>query len=259
MKVKIAALQFDVKTGQVDANINKVKEIVRRIKKGAVDFIVLPEMWATGFAYKNLRQLARSYNRKINMFISSIAVKKQAYVIAGSMAEIRGNKIYNTARIYGRNGIVIGSSAKLHLFKPAGEDQHFTGGWRLKPIKTEYGRIGIMICYDLRFPEVARALALKGAKIIFVPAQYPKPKADHWITLLKARALENQVFIVGANRIGGKKIKHFGKSLVAGPNGKIIKMLDNKEGWLRCEIDLKEIEQERVKIPNFASRRKDLF
>jgi len=161
---------------------------------------VLPEMWSTGFAYKTLGELAQQTEAVVAELKELSA--RHGLVIIGSQPEPAGDgRVYNTAHLID-NGNVVASYRKLHLFSLLGEDRAFKGGdgWCLAD--TSLGKIGIIICYDLRFPELSRRLALEGARVICVPAQWPKPRQEHWRTLLRARAIENQLYMVAANTCG---------------------------------------------------------
>ena len=138
------------------------------------------------------------------------------------MAELRGDKVYKSAIILGPEGI-IRSYSKTHLFRLMNEHKYFTPGNTCDVFQTSFGRIGLVICYDIRFPELARGAALKGARILFVPAEWPYPRVSHWEFLLKARAIENQMFVVASNRVGSdKKNIFFEHSMVLDPAGETI-------------------------------------
>ncbi len=131
-----------------------------------------------------------------------------------------------------------------------GEDGFFSAGKNILVFQTPWARIGVAICYDLRFPELFRQMALDGAEIIFVPAQFPAVRIDHWDTLLKARAIENQIFIVGVNRIGYDPFNRFsGHTCIIDPMGKMRASGGEEEGWVTCAIDLKMLDCVRRELP----------
>jgi omega-amidase len=170
-----------------------------------------------------------------------------------------GEKVYNTAYLIDR-GSLAGSYRKLHLFSLMGEDRSLDSGDSIMVANTSIGKIGAMICYDLRFPELARRLALEGADIIVVPGEWPKPREEHWRTLLKARAIENQLFVIAANCCGVVgKLDFFGQSLVIGPKGEILA----EGGYESCEpaaiLDPAEMMSWRESITCFKDRRPDCY
>ena len=153
-------------------------------------------------------------------------------VIVGSMPEPHGDKVFNTAYVVD-NGRWPGIYRKLHLFSLLGEDKAFDSGDSWLLAETSIGKIGVIICYDLRFPELSRRLALEGAQVICVPAQWPKPRQEHWRTLLRARAIENQLFVVASNACGLiGKLDFFGMSMIIDPKGEVLA----EAGEAECEI-----------------------
>ncbi|MBU0686493.1 MAG: carbon-nitrogen family hydrolase [Candidatus Margulisbacteria bacterium] len=259
MKVKIAAVQMDVKTGHIDQNLKKAEQFVASAAKFKPNFLAFPEMFATGFAFDELKMYAQKYKAAFDSFFKMSAKKTGAYIIGGSVPEVEADKLYNTCFIYSPEGKEIAKYRKVHPFPQTGEDAYFEHGKSILVLKTKFGVISVALCYDLRFPELIRAKTLKGAEIIFVPAQFPKPRSDHWEIILRARAIENQIFVVGVNRIGGQKLKHFGKSMVINPNGKIMDMLEEEEGVLFSEIDLDEIAKVRDFMPHLKHRKPEVY
>ena len=158
------------------------------------------------------------------------------------------------------NGVTTGIYRKMHLFSLLGEDRAFSrgDGWLLAD--TSLGKIGVIICYDLRFPELSRRLALEGAQIICVPAQWPKPRNEHWRTLLLARAIENQLFVIASNTCGViGKLDFFGMSMIIDPKGNILAEATDKESEILADLDMGEMEEWRAQIPCFGDRRPELY
>jgi predicted amidohydrolase len=259
MKVRIAGIQMDLHTGYVEENLKRATKLVEQTTRFLPNFLVFPEMFATGFAFNEFKLFAEKYRESFDAFFRKCAAQTSAYVIGGSIPEAESGKLYNTCFIYSPEGEKIARYRKVHPFPLTGEDQFFEHGKELLVLPTPYGKISVAICYDLRFPELIRAKTLKGAEILFVPSQFPKPRDDHWEIVLRARAIENQIFVVGINRIGGQTLKHFGKSMVINPNGKIIQRLGEKEGILKAEIDTAEITQARNFIPHLKHRKPHVY
>jgi predicted amidohydrolase len=259
MKVRITGIQMDVFTGYVEDNLKRAARLVEQAAKFNPNFVAFPEMFATGFAFNELVMFAEKYRETFEVFFKKCAAQTSAYIVGGSVPEIDSGKLYNTCFIYSPAGEKIARYRKVHPFPLTGEDQFFEHGKELLVLPTPYGTIAVAICYDLRFPELIRAKTLKGAEILFVPSQFPKPRDDHWEIVLRARAIENQIFVVGVNRIGGKRLKHFGKSLVIDPAGKIVSKLGGREGVLKAEIDTAEINRIRDLMPHLKHRKPQVY
>lgn len=254
-KIKAAVIQFDVKTGKVDENL---KYISKKTESLDADLIVLPEMWMCGFDYTFLTDHALRTPMVLDE-ISKLA-KNSGTVISGSFPELRDNDIYNTSYIIDKDGEIKGTYSKVHLFSQASEDKHFKAGKEAVVTETSIGKIGHMICYDLRFPEFCRTLALEGAEIVVVMAQWPKVRIDHWNKLLAARAIENQLFIIGANRIGTENlIEYTGNSKILSPLGKTLSFGYSFETDLEAELDFEEMDSFREQIPCFKERETDIY
>jgi omega-amidase len=255
--VKAAAVQFTIKLGDVEANLIQVKGALQRLALHGVELAVLPEMWSSGFAYRELNQLAR----RTPELLGELATLSRdlGMVIAGSLPEAHGEKVFNTAYLMDR-GRLAGSYRKIHLFSLMGEDRSLDAGQGSLVAQTSIGKIGVMICYDLRFPELARKLALEGAEIIVVPGEWPKPREEHWRILLRARAIENQLFVVAANCCGVVgKLDFFGASLIIDPKGEILAQGGYQSGEPVATLDAAEMENWRASIPCLADRRPDCY
>lgn len=256
--VRIALVQNEISKCCED-NLDKAIAGVESCARKKANFILLPEMWLTGFNYREIRKLSTKDCEQAIELLSRKARQHSAYIIAGSIPELGKERIYNTSYILGPKG-VLGKYRKSHLFTPLAEPKHLASGDSIRTFDTDSGRVGVLICYEIRFPEVARILALMGAKIIFVPAQFPKPKLNIWHTLLAARAIENQLFIAACNRVGAdNKQSYFGHSLVVDPSGSFIVEAEEDEAELICDVDLSLIEKVRGEIRVFEDRRSKLY
>ena len=253
----VAAVQFNIQLGNVDANVSHVRTAVDRIAALGCKLAVLPEMWSTGYDYKQLNRLALR-TPEVLQELERLSARHEM-VIVGSLPEPHGDKVCNTAYIIDR-GTVKGAYRKIHLFSLMGEDRALHGGESWVVVDTHVGRLGVFICYDLRFPELARRLAVEGAEIIVVPAEWPKPREEHWRTLLKARAIENQLFIIAANCCGVQgKLDFFGESYIIGPKGEIL----GQGGYDNCELiadlDFSHMESWRQQITCFQDRKPQYY
>lgn len=260
--LKFAVIQMDVKIGDVAHNIqtvqSKLKEAVSQQPKP--DVIVLPEMWNTGYALTEINELAEFEGKQINEMLSAFAKEHHVNVIAGSIAEKREAGVYNTIYAFNREGNKITDYSKLHLFRLMDEEKYLQAGEKLGQLSIDGIAAGMMICYDIRFPELTRALALQGAKVLFVPAQWPHPRLHHWRTLLQARAIENQMYVIACNRMGTSGTSEFfGHSMVIDPWGEIVAEAGEEDTILYGEIDLETVEKVRNTIPIFADRRPQFY
>lgn len=252
-EIKAAAVQFNIKLGDIDANVEHVRSAVARLAREGVQLAVLPELWSCGFHYRELPELARRTPEVVEEMGRLSA--EYGMVLVGSLPEPDGEKVCNTAYLFDR-GRLAGKYRKIHLFSLMNEERSFTGGDSWLVADTSVGRLGVFICYDLRFPELARRLALEGAEILVVPGEWPKPREEHWRTLLRARAMENQLFLVAANCCGVQgKLDFFGASLIIGPKGEILA----EGGYENCEpaasLDFSVMANWREQIPCFRDRK----
>ncbi len=255
--IHAAAIQFNVKQGDVDANLAYVREALSRAAGQGANLVVLPEMWSSGFSYRDLNQLALRTEGIAAELLELSARHK--LVIVGSMPEPNGDKVFNTIHV-ADNGILAGLYRKIHLFSLLGEDRAFSGGNSWLLANTTLGKVGVIICYDLRFPELSRRLAVEGAQVICVPAQWPKPRQEHWRTLLRARAIENQLFVISCNACGIiGKLDFFGMSMIIDPKGELLGEAGESEGEVFASLDLQAMDDWRRQIPCFNDRRPECY
>ena len=255
--VKAAAIQFNITLGEIDRNLAKAEAALRRVAARGAQLAVLPEMWSAGFAYKKLAELAGQTPRVLETLAGLSAELELAVV--GSLPELAEGNVCNTAYVVDR-GALVGSYRKLHLFSLMNEDEHIAAGERTAVVTTSVGKLGLAVCYDLRFPELFRKLALDGAEIICLPGEWPAPRQLHWRTLLRARAIENQCFVVAANCCGRQgKLDFFGMSLIIAPRGELLAEADDFATELVAACDFQELVDYRAQITCFADRRPDVY
>ena len=251
--IRAAIIQFDIRRGDVEWNLATVKRRISVLAKQGMQLILLPEMWSTGFANERLKELSETTPGVLEE-LSGIA-KRLHLTIIGSLPEKRGGGVFNTAYIVDRDGSIAGVYRKIHLFSLTGEDRFFKPGQKALVLKTSLGPIGLIICYDLRFPELCRSLALGGAKMVAVMAEWPAERVAHWDVLLKARAIENQLFILGANRCGKDgDLVYAGHSRIISPYGEVLARAGKRSATLSANIDLRDVEKIRKHIPCLKER-----
>lgn len=222
------------------------------------DTILLPEVWNSGFNRKLLAQHAEEINTLVDG-LKKIAITSDIN-IAGTVAAPSDKDITlleNSFLYISRDGKALSNYRKIHLFTPNKEDDYFIHGSSPKVLDLGKIRIGFCICYDIRFPELFRFYRRKNVNVILVAACFPKPRLHHWTTLLQARAIENQLFIVATNAVGNEiidneKISYFGNSLVVNPSGNIICKLNEEEMTQSVEIDISEVKRSR-KLINYLN------
>lgn len=262
MNIKI--LQFKVAYGDVDSNIEKVKTLFEKEDLIGTDIVVLPEMWTTGYDLENVDRLACHSLEPAKSVISELAVKYNVNIVAGSVANTTdgSSDVYNTAFVIDRSGGLVYQYSKIHLVPMLNEPEYLAGGTdKVETFELEGETFGLVICYDLRFPELFRDLTMKGATTIFVVAEWPLARKKHWETLLKARAIENQGYIIASNTYGEIADQTFaGRSMVIGPFGDVEDEADDSsEAVVTGATDGKEVDRIRKEVPIFDSRKREMY
>ncbi len=250
-------LQFAVKPGEPAANLKTVRRLLKELQPAAGTIIVLPELWATGFAYPHLDELAGETPGLLEKLRELAAADD--ICLAGSLIEkVKPDeapaKLYNTLYLTGPGG-VMGCYRKQHLFSFWQEDRFLTPGDHPLPMVTPRGLVGGLVCYDLRFPELARMQTFNGARLLVVPAQWPAVRLDHWQTLLRARAIENQVFVAAANSCGGAGGTGFaGHSMVVAPDGTVLAEAGDREETGAADLLEADLQRLRSRFCNVGER-----
>lgn len=258
-KFVVCGIQMDIKSGDISQNLKTAIGLSEKALKYRPNLLIFPEMFATGFSYPYMTKIAKEYFYELVAFLTNLSYKVNAYVVGGSIPELYEGKLYNTSIVISPDRRTLGYYRKVHPFSITDESKYFTGGDNISVINTPIGKIGINICYDIRFPEIARKLTLDGAEILIVPAQFPHPREHHWDALIKSRAIENQIFAIGVNRVGGRNPEYFGHSMAVDPYGEVLGELGDKEDVLVCEIDLARIEEVRRSMPALDDRRPEVY
>lgn len=268
-KIKIAAIQMSTVADKME-NVRTVKTYLEKIKDENPDFVILPEMFCCPYQTENFPIYAEKEGGPVWQQLSGYAKQYGIYLIGGSMPEkdAEGN-VYNTSYIFDREGKQIGKHRKVHLFdidvkggQTFKESDMLTAGDSDTVFDTEFGKIGVMLCFDIRFPELSRMMVNDGARIVFVPAAFNMTTGPaHWELSFRTRALDNQIYMVGcapARDVSAGYIS-WGHSIVTDPWGRVTGMLDENEGILLAELDMDYEEQVREELPLLKSRRKDMY
>ncbi|MDM8549083.1 carbon-nitrogen family hydrolase [Desulfobacterales bacterium HSG2] len=256
--LKAGIIQFDVKLGDIASNIDTASEGIEFLGSKNADMALLPEMWSCSFDNERLGDHAGETPAILEK-LSRAAVGNNI-IIAGSLPEASGGDIFNTLYVIDKDGSLAGSYRKVHRFSLTEENNYFSAGTRNVVCETSVGPVGLMICYDLRFPELCRSLALKGALVVIVPAQWPLVRVRHWNALLQARAIENQLFMVAANRCGDESdLKFGGHSQIVSPLGNVLAGTGPQPDTFCAELDFQELEEYRKTIPCLEERMPDAY
>ncbi|MBU0462594.1 MAG: carbon-nitrogen family hydrolase [Proteobacteria bacterium] len=255
---KAGVVQFDVKSGQVETNLNTVFGHLEKLASENVSLAVLPEMFSCSFDNENLSKHSKLSDKVVESL--SFFARKNQMAIAGTLPEKEKDQIFNTMVFIDVDGKVKARYRKMHLFRLTGEHLYYTAGNKIVTIDSSFGRLGLMICYDLRFPELARSLYLKDAQMIIVSAQWPESRKEHWKTLIKARSIENQLFMVCSNRTGMEGDLRFpGMSMIIDPMGNVLTEAANNEKIAFADIDPGLVKKARTLIPCSTDRRQEIY
>jgi omega-amidase len=244
--MKIALVQYSPVWEDKESNKKKILSLLQDLK--GVELFIFPEMTLTGFTMKS-NELSETIHGDSFWFFSSIAKDKSTNILAG-IIERRKSQIYNTLIHIKPDGNLLKLYRKVHPFSYSGENEHYYAGSKPAYTKVKIWKIGLTICYDLRFPELYRKYGKKRAHLIVNIANWPDTRIEHWRTLLKARAIENQCYIAGVNRVGkDPKLNYVGFSSVFDPMGKEIVSVENDEKIIVVDLDKNYVNEVREKFP----------
>jgi len=259
--VKILCIQMNVRAGQPDINFSRAEALIRKAAKRKPDVILLPELWNTGFAPGKIdSELADEDGARTKALCGALAKEFGVNIVAGSVLTRKAGAQYNTAYAFDRAGNCIAEYDKIHLFSPSGEDEVYVAGDKIATFPLDGVICGIMICYDLRFPELSRVMALSGAKVLFIPAEWPRQRTKQMLTLLRARAIENQQFAVLCNGCGTAYGAEFGgSSAIVDPLGKVLAKAGRSEKIITASLDFQAQDRIRKELPVFFDRRPELY
>ncbi|MBR6888970.1 MAG: carbon-nitrogen family hydrolase [Selenomonadaceae bacterium] len=228
--MKISIAQFKSELGAVEENFSTAAKLIAAAQNS--DVILLPELWPTGYYPLPVENFADIDGERTKNFLCAAAKKFSVNIIGGSVIVSSGGKIFNRCHVANRRGEIVAAYDKTHLFSFADEEKVFSAGDKICVVELDGVKCGVAICYDLRFPEFMRKIALAGAEIIFIPAAWSLKRLTPRQILTKARAIENQVFVVFANSSG--------KSELINPRGEVVAESGRDAEILTAEINLNE-------------------
>ncbi|MBQ3252240.1 MAG: carbon-nitrogen family hydrolase [Oscillospiraceae bacterium] len=254
--MKVTCLQMQTPYRQPETNFAHAEELIRQAMAEKPDVIVLPETWNTGFYIKDGLDAYCDHDcQQVKTRIGALAAQFGVNIVAGSVSNIRDGKIYNTATVYDRTGACIASYDKTHLFTPMQEDRYYTPGNQLCTFTLDGVPCGLVICYDIRFPELVRSLTVPGLDMLFMVCQWPKIRTHHLRTLTTARAIENQMFLVCCNSC----TPYGGHSAIIDPWGETLALAGEAEDTITAECNMQILSEIRSSIPVFRDRRPDVY
>jgi len=263
-EVTLSLAQVDCRVADPEANFAHAATLVAEAARRGSDLVLLPELWSTAYALDQAAALASplAHTPADGGWFGRVAqmAADQSLYVAGSLLEARAGRFYNCLALYAPDGTLAGVYRKMHLFRLMDEEKYLTAGEESVTLDLPWGKTGLAICYDLRFPELLRGYALAGARLMLIPAEWPHPRRAHWQTLLRARAIENQCFVAACNRIGTTgAATFFGASAVIDPWGEALVEAGETEALLTVRVDLALVDTVRQRIPVFEDRRPELY
>lgn len=250
--MEIASIQLEIRdTYSKEMMIEYALDMIDKCK--GADLIVLPELWNVGFFnYDNYHNFSEAIDGVTATAIAAKAKELKAYIFSGSFVEKQGTKYYNTSILFDRNGCNIGEYRKIHLFTyKSREPELLTSGEEVVVVETEFGKIGLATCYDLRFPELFRKMTLDfGAEYFLVTSGWPFPRIEAWNALNQVRALENTCYLISCNAAGiNKGVRFGGHSQIVDPWGYVVAGSGYEEAIVKTEICQTELRRVRKEFP----------
>jgi predicted amidohydrolase len=255
--MKIYCVQSDIVWENKPANYDRVQKLLAAAKLEQGSLVLLPEMFATGFSM-NMTRVCEGKSRETETFLAHAAKEFGVYLLAGVVTASDGRG-RNEAVVFSPAGEELCRYCKMQPFTLGGEAKHYVAGNGTVLFHWQNCLVAPFICYDLRFPELFRAAVRQGAHLFAVIANWPIARIQHWVTLLQARAIENQAYVAGTNRCGtDPKLTYNGRSLIVDPHGNILSDAAQTEGVISAEVDLKALITWRADFPALKDMRKDL-
>lgn len=259
--MRVAIVQMTVQPGDKKENFAKVQNMVAQAiqSHGNIDLFVLPELWSTGYKLAELSHLASSEGEEEAQFLGELATRYHSWFAGGSVAAKTAEGIVNRAQVLDRQGQLRATYDKIHLVPMLDEHKYLSSGNRSCVLNIEGITFGFAICYDIRFCELLRKLALEGSEALIVSAEWPLVRLSHWQALLKARAIENQFYVLASNNTSLEGTLFAGHSVCHAPDGSTLCRFEFEEGVKICDIEKNRVHSIRKKIPVFDDRRPEMY
>jgi predicted amidohydrolase len=267
--MRVALCQMNAGRDDVDANVALAERLLHEAADGGADVAALPELFPFYGSHRRSREIAEPVPGPITERLAAVARARSMWVLGGSVAEVDDGRVFNTSTLFARDGELAARYRKIHLFDvdiagqpPLRESALFAAGDHVVTHETDLGRVGLSVCYDLRFPELYRGLVALGAQVVFVPSAFTAVTGEaHWEVLLRARAIEDQCFVVAPAQWGswgppddGRRC--YGNSMVVDPWGRVLERAPAEgDGVWFADLDLGELRRVRAALPALAHRR----
>ncbi|MCD4684971.1 MAG: carbon-nitrogen family hydrolase [Anaerolineae bacterium] len=252
----VSLIQFDVQSGAPAHNLAAVQPQIADAAQQGADLVILPELWDAGIAYHRGQELASRYDEGLFAELTDLADQHGVHIM-GSLYEQGTLGIHNTLAVVAPGAGVVGTYRKIHLFPLMNENRWLTPGETPVALDLPWGRTGLAICYDLRFPELFREYAAAGASLVVLPMAWPHPRLMHFQTLIRARAIENQCYMVAVNHVGQETdgTRYFGHSCVIDPWGNVVVEAGETACHLTVTLDMDLVAEVRAALPALEDRR----
>ncbi len=261
MRVRLAIAQMGVAVGRPEENLARAGDLAGLAADQGADLLLLPELWLHGYDLARAGEHARAFAERWQGEWAALA-QRTGLLMAGSVLALNEEgRPVNCALLLSPQGEVLAHYHKVHRFGPMGETRYLAAGRTFPVFDLPWGRTALAVCYDLRFPEPFRRYALEGVALVLLVAQWPAARRQHWRTLLRARAIENQFFLAACNRVGRDPdgTRFGGYSAVLDPWGKVLTEGRAKETLLQADLDLEEVVRVRESFPVLRDRRPALY
>jgi predicted amidohydrolase len=265
MKLTVSLAQIAVAQSQPEANLEKGERLIAEAARRGSGLVCFPEMWTTGFNWARNEQMAKAHEAVIDK-VAEMARRYAIWVNGSMLALDEGGRVSNTSILFSPEGQKAWIYRKTHLFSLFHEERHMAAGRCLTVALPPWGPTGLSVCYDIRFPELFRTYALKGARLVLSPMAFPHPRLDHWKILVRARAIENQLFMIGVNQVGSEDfgpddtVTYFGNSVVIDPWGRtVVEASETDEMLLTATLDLDQADEVRSRMRVLQDRRPELY
>ncbi len=260
MIIKVAIAQIQVIPAMPEANLKKAETLIAEAAHRGSTLICLPEMWTTGFQWDYI-DVKYMEQKPIIERVKALAAKYGIWLNCSLLSTNEQLNPTNTSLLIDPLGEIRAYYHKTHLFRPIKEDKHLEAGNSLVLTETPWGKMGMSICYDLRFPELYRSYALQGADIILLNAAFPRTRALHWKTLIRARAIENQLFVIAVNQTGIEAgVELCGSSAIIDPWGEtLLEAPENQEALLTVDLDMDRVKEVRAGFNTLSDRRPEVY
>jgi predicted amidohydrolase len=256
--MQLIGVQLDIAWEDRERNFRRVRELLEENPPEAGSLVALPEMFASGFSM-NVLKIAERADRATQRFLSEMARRYRCTFVGGMAIALDKERGANLAVVTTPQGETAATYSKLHPYSPGKEKQHYLAGDRTVTFDWNDMTVAPLICYDLRFPEAFRHATRRGARIFVVIANWPSPRVEHWVTLLRARAIENQAYVLGVNRCGNDPFLPYpGRSLIVDYRGNVLADAGDREGIIAHHIDAAAQAAYRKELPFLDDMRDDL-